>query len=194
MIAAMKRLLGQGRWLYALALLQLLGGPSVVSVVVLLGESKMKDSLAVESGVIVACESISGVQPASSGEAMDHAVIPDQEPAKRRTSVPKAKPKWSVEIARQVRVFPPAPSKWAFIETRERVPEQGAGPPAPPPRWVQGSPSVRPVVPGTPRRFERTESSVREAHGSLSSTPFLPLLPCFPFPCIVFDPQSSLPP
>ena len=134
----MRMLLGHGRWLYALALLQLLGGPLVVSMVMLLGEPGEDATAIIRSGRAVTVVSMNQASSANAPgtEINMGETLPWQKPVKEPPTQGKAKTQWSVESASRVRIYPPESARLAIVESRVTFWKLGAGPPAPPPRWV----------------------------------------------------------
>lgn len=131
-------LLGHGRWLYALALLQLLGGPLVVSVVMLLGEpgaDERADVCGARSASVVAMNHAIPAD-ASGEEITESETLPWQKPVTEPPTQGKSKTQWSVESASRVRIYPPESTRLEIVEPRVTFWKLGAGPPAPPPRWV----------------------------------------------------------
>lgn len=132
----MSSLLHQFRWLYALALLQLLGGPLVVSVLMQVGGPGAESveivrivALPVEVGGVAMLKSGGGEAWETTSE------VPWREPVGEGTSTKgKMQAKWSVSELDPIRVFPPMAEKLAVEWTNVRCRTSGAGPPAPPPR------------------------------------------------------------
>ncbi len=134
--ATMRMLIRHVRWLYLLALLQLLGGPLVVSMVMLLDGPETK-TLATKNfdhsvAVMDACScSILPACEAALGES-----VPWQKPVQESTTQGKLKQPWSLEGASPIRVCPPGAQLLALEDADVKFWRLGAGPPAPPPREV----------------------------------------------------------
>lgn len=125
------------RWLYVLALFQLLGGPLVLCGVVLFSKMGSEESVTLDQRLALTLERL---VPLQSGELLFDEQLPESSPLKGPSSKPAKDTKakfWAVEMGLMAKFTFPEPERLRHSRWHDPAPpHRGHAPPIPPPREV----------------------------------------------------------